>query len=512
MVAAGDLILGAELVEMLGRGPNGVVWTARDSDGKTVAVKLFDPGSRMEELARVTFDRGIATLHQALLLDEKAACSLAAVHAASLDGLAVRYEYFDNGNAAGIPALRWNVPRILEFFGRVCRAVAGLHEIGLAHRALKPSNVLVDDNLLPVLVDPGMVGPRDSSVTGPDVLYRAPEENGEDGLESPTVDVFSLGMLLWFFLLGSDPDEPYQTFAKLDSLKAFPPGLVRIVRKATAHDPAARYQWIEELEADLARYGQHHLVGLGDLAPGDEYPKYRVSSLPARPVPRRLAASVPVRPSLPEQKRGIPRPVERAIGALGLASVVLASAGLFLASAPSPSAASAFGVVATVGLAFSTFLLKRLRASPILGRVAAFGAALVVLIPLELDRLAVLRWSLTFEHGGDEARAKVAKYLARSGERDLRGARLEGGDLGRADFGRADLRDANLSRANLSGTNLSESNLAGADIRGANLGGADLLASNIAEAKGWLDAHCDRFTAMPESWACVNGHPVGRGD
>jgi hypothetical protein len=153
-----------------------------------------------------------------------------------------------------------------------------------------------------------------------------------------------------------------------------------------------------------------------------------------------------------------------------------------------------------------------LRASPILGRVAAFGAALVVLIPLELDRLAVLRWSLTFEHGGDEARAKVAKYLARSGERDLRGARLEGGDLGRADFGRADLRDANLSRANLSGTNLSESNLAGADIRGANLGGADLLASNIAEAKGWLDAHCDRFTAMPESWACVNGHPVGRGD
>jgi hypothetical protein len=166
----------------------------------------------------------------------------------------------------------------------------------------------------------------------------------------------------------------------------------------------------------------------------------------------------------------------------------------------------------TFGIAFATLLLKPLAANPLLGRLAAFGAALVVLVPLELDRLAVLRWGLTLEHGSDEARAKVAKFLARAGARDLRGARLEGGELVRADFGRADLRMANLARANLSGTNLSESNLAGADVRGANLGGADLLLSNIHEAKGWLEVRCDRFTAMPESWACVNGHPAGRGN
>jgi serine/threonine-protein kinase len=512
MASAGDSILGAELVEMLGRGPNAAVWTARDGDGKTVAIKIFDPGPRSEEHVRPTFERGIATLHQALLLDEKGASALAPVHAGALDGLAVRYEYFDNGSAAGIPALGWNVPRTLEFFGRVCRAVAGLHEIGLAHRALKPSNVLVDDNLHPLLVDPGMIGPRDPSLTGADLLYRAPEENGEEGLESPTVDVFSLGMLLWFLLLGSDPDEPYERFAKLDSLKRFPPGLVRIVRKATAIDAAARYQWIEELEADLARYTQHHLVGLGDLAPGDDYPKYAVSSLPARPLPRKPAGvAVPVRPSH-EPKRRIPRSLERAVAWLGVATVAIATLSMLLAPAPTPSAAGVFGMALTLGLAFSTLLLKPLPASPLLGRLAAFGAVLVVLMPLELERLAVLRWSFTLEHGSDEARAKVAKFLARAGARDLRGARLEGGELFRADFGRADLRMANLARANLSGSNLSESNLTGADVRDAKLGGADLLLSNISEAKGWLEAHCDRFTAMPESWACVNGHPVGRGN
>ena len=41
--------------------------------------------------------------------------------------------------------------------------------------------------------------------------------------------------VLWFLLLGRDPDEPFESFAKLTSLKACPPGLVRIVRKATAH-------------------------------------------------------------------------------------------------------------------------------------------------------------------------------------------------------------------------------------------------------------------------------------
>lgn len=508
MATAGDRILDAELVEMLGRGPNATVWTARDADGKTVAVKIFDAGSRAEEHVRPIFERGIATLHQALSLDQKGACALAPVHGSSPD--AVRYEYFDNGSAQGIPALGWDVPRTLEFFGRVCRAVAGLHELGLAHRALKPSNVLVDDGLRPLLADPGMIGPRDPSLTGADLLYRAPEENGEEGLESPTVDVFSLGMLLWFLLLGSDPDEPYQTFAKLDSLAKFPPGLVRIVRRATAHDPAARYQWIEELEADLARYTQHHLVGLGELAQDDDYPKYRVSSLPARPLPRKPAQAPVVVSHAP--KAAIPRRLERGAGFLGLASVAVGSVGLLVAPAPSPSAAGVFGIALALGLAFSTFLFKPLSASPILGRIAAFGAVLAVLIHLEPDRLVLLRWGFTLDHGSDEARAKVAKFLARAGARDLRGARLQGGELARADFGRADLRMANLARSNLSGTNLSESNLAGADVRGANLAGADLLASNIPEAKGWLDVRCDRFTAMPERWACVDGRPAGRGD
>jgi uncharacterized protein YjbI with pentapeptide repeats len=68
---------------------------------------------------------------------------------------------------------------------------------------------------------------------------------------------------------------------------------------------------------------------------------------------------------------------------------------------------------------------------------------------------------------------------------------------------------ANLSGAKMVGTNLSEADLRGADISGADLSGANLASSTVADAKGWLETNCSRTTAMPRSFACVDGRPAG---
>ncbi len=509
--AVGDRILGVRLVELLGRGPNGAVWKAQDEDGRTVAVKIFEPRPGAGEAAAATFKRGVATLNRALSLDEGHSAALPVMHSVALNELAFTYDYFDNGSAEGIPALRWDVARTLEFFGRVCRAVAALHELGLTHRSLKPSNILVDDELCPILTDPGMIGLRDPSlaVSTADATYRAPEELGGESTQSPTADVYGLGRLLWFLLLGRDPDEPYESFAKLTSLEGRPPGLVRIVRKATAHDPAVRYQWVEELEADLARYGQPDVVGLAGSS-SEDHPRYCISSLPVPAAKRAPVVPVETRGSARERPAAPGPRVDRAIAWLGVAGVVAASAFMAAVPAPSPFAAPAFGVIFTLGLASCTLFLRPIPQRRLLGRFVVFGVALALLVPFELERLAIVRWKVTLEHGSDEARAHAARYLARSGARDLMNARLSGSDLRKADFGRADLRMANLSRANLGGTNLTESNLKGANVSGADLSGADLYSSNIHEATGWLDTRCSRLTGMPRSWACVDGRPASR--
>jgi uncharacterized protein YjbI with pentapeptide repeats len=503
--SVGDSILGVRLAELVGHGPHGTVWKAHDADGRRCAVKIFDPGPEASPGAAATFKRGVQTLNRAVLLDERENVSLPRVYSVAVNELAFSYDYYDNGSAAGIPALRWEIERTQEFFDGICRAVAALHEMGLTHRSLKPSNVLVDDELRPVLADPGMLGLRDPNqpLSTVEAIYRAPEELGGESTQSPTADIYGLGRLLWFLLQGSDPDEPYEAFATLSALEGAPPGLVRIVRKATAHDPAARYQWVEELLTDLARHHEHERVGIGATGSDHEPPRQMISLLPV-PMPRR-----PVQPRSAVPVTAKWRPLERAGGFMGLGVVLVASIAVFATSAPSPEAAELFGIATTIGLALATLLLKPYAERPVLWRLILFGVAIVILVPLELENLVILRWKYTLENGNDDARPRVARFLSRRGARDLRGARLARSDLRRADLGRTDLRMANLSGAKMIGANLSEADLAGADISGADLSGADLALSTVAQAKGWLQTSCSRTTSMPQSFRCVDGRPSG---
>ena len=131
-------------------------------------------------------------------------------------------------------------------------ALSHVHERGLMHLDVKPSNIVVV-NGRPILCDFGIARwqaePRPSSVLGTQG-YAAPEECLLEDI-TPAADIFSLGVTLYELLTGKMPfpektdAEPYpQVSQKPSALRqhrsGVPAGLEKIVLSCLVRDPKAR--------------------------------------------------------------------------------------------------------------------------------------------------------------------------------------------------------------------------------------------------------------------------------
>jgi len=151
-----------------------------------------------------------------------------------------------------LPWGSWRLDERLRHFCEVARIVARFHATDVPVGTLSPQFIAVDDALKPFLL-----GPRIAPRSGP---YVAPETASERVLNNRS-DIYSLGRLLYFVVAGEAPPREARNIPKLEELGSHPAGIVRIIRKATCHEPDARYQFVDELLADLARYREHLSVG-----------------------------------------------------------------------------------------------------------------------------------------------------------------------------------------------------------------------------------------------------------
>ena len=225
---------GYDVVEPIGEGGTGAVWSALTPDGATVAIKVVaavDADDALVELAvlgRIR-DPHLVRLHEALTLPSGDVAQVLDHLAGGTVGMVVR----TRGHLA--PG------ELVTLLSPVASTVARLHGIGVVHGDLSPDNVLLDLDGRPFVADLGV-----ARIVGADPA----ELRGTEGFVAPEVlagavpsaasDVHALGALAWFCLTGQAPRPAVVRGRLAEQVEGLPDELVETVELALRTRPEDR--------------------------------------------------------------------------------------------------------------------------------------------------------------------------------------------------------------------------------------------------------------------------------
>jgi serine/threonine-protein kinase len=259
----GDVLSDAyEIRRVLGSGANGQVFEADDRLlNRRVAIKAAWPTlSRLGPMLRKEAQALAALRHPAIV-------SIYAM------GVHEGTEYFVMENVLGV-TLDEHLKRrgdkmplleALDVLVSLAEGLAAVHRAGIAHRDVKPSNVMLAPGNRVVLMDLGLVLPEfepTSPIAKGTPNYMAPEsilgviEPGDAHL----VDTYALGVLAFLLTCGKLPFEAKTTLAVAQKHvedpvpplgDGAPPKLAALVREMLAKDPLARPQQLESVSFRL---------------------------------------------------------------------------------------------------------------------------------------------------------------------------------------------------------------------------------------------------------------------
>jgi len=257
-----------ELVEKIGQGGMGTVFSARDRElDRLVALKILNAvPDNPEAMAR--------TVREAHITARLEHPSIVPIHDAGLlsDGRfyyamkLVRGQRWDEAVKPTMP-----LQERLQLFQKVCDAVAFAHAHSVVHRDLKPQNLMLGPFGEVLVMDWGVAkeigdGQRPADEATGVILgtpgYMAPEQaRGEAELIDERADVHALGAILYFLLCGQAPVHDHRAASGANAVtppRQFDPSIPRpleaVCLKALAPDRAKRYGSAEALAADVADF------------------------------------------------------------------------------------------------------------------------------------------------------------------------------------------------------------------------------------------------------------------
>jgi len=292
-----------ELTTLIGRGPTGAVWRARErSTRESVAVKVLD--SRLSDDPD-TVDRFVreqpilkAFLHPAYVRvrDLIAAEGVVALVMELVTGWDVRRHIDQSGPFEPAMAVGLAIT--------VAEALAAAHDAGVVHCDLKPSNVLLEEPAGEARLTDCRVARLARGYQGPAAWYVSAEyatpEVIRGGPPVAATDVYALGLLLCEMLTSTTPYRGADDDVLAAHLRAepdipamVPPRLRRLLADCLQGEPAARpTAWqVAELLRSAEIWGSvTRESGWSRGTPSDPSPPIPRPTAPVEPPPAEPAA------------------------------------------------------------------------------------------------------------------------------------------------------------------------------------------------------------------------------
>ncbi|MEU3740479.1 serine/threonine-protein kinase [Streptomyces sp. NPDC032198] len=263
------------LLGRLGSGGMGRVYLGRSSGGRTVAVKVVHPHFALDEEFRARFRREVDAARRvggdwtAPVLDADPEASVPWVATGYAAGPSLAEAVRESAGPLPAHSVRVLVAGLAE-------ALAHVHGLGLVHRDVKPSNVMLTMDG-PRLIDFGIARATDgtASLTSTGVSVGSPGYMSPEQILGKRVagaaDVFSLGAVLVFAATGASPfpgDSSasllYKVVHEEPELGSLDGDLRDLARECLAKDAAAR-PTPQDIARRLAPSGADVLVAAGWL-------------------------------------------------------------------------------------------------------------------------------------------------------------------------------------------------------------------------------------------------------
>jgi eukaryotic-like serine/threonine-protein kinase len=264
-------VSGYQLVAQLGRGSMGSVWSARTAQGLKVAVKVLRSADHAKMRLRLQREAEILSRLSSPFLARFLDHGVDERVGPFLVSELVEGESLDRCLASG----RLDFHALIPILDHSLQGLEHAHALGVVHRDIKPSNLMVtrdeEEATLVRILDFGaskLVDPEGTDLitsigaTLGTIAYMAPEQALDSRGVQASVDLYSLGVILFHALTGRFPHTG-RSPAVVITLKAecdapllgdvrpaaWPAGLEPFVARLLARLPAARFGSAREARA-----------------------------------------------------------------------------------------------------------------------------------------------------------------------------------------------------------------------------------------------------------------------